>query len=105
MNIKKKAAKKKKPLKKKAIKTVTPPMNPHEKLKRWFHDNMDLINITGWERKAGFAATTLRQISSGKRKITLNQEKTIWEKVAPKFQQLGDILKEVRSRLIKEKRM
>lgn len=108
---KKKPAKKvvkKKPLKKKPIKkkvkTVTkPPLTSMEKasppvmkapdaLRVWLQSNVELINITGWERKAAMPKTTLRQISSGKRELTRAQLHLVTNTILPELKIIVGIL-------------
>lgn len=94
---------KKKPIKKKVKKVTEQPKSPIETgvttdmplpdaLRLWLQANVELINITGWERTAGMPKTCLRQISSGKRLLNREQLKVVTEKILPELKIIVGIL-------------
>lgn len=100
----------KKPLKKKVkkiTKTVTPPMEkkadnaltPPDALRLWFQSNVDMINITGWERKAALPKSTLRQISAGKRNLTRSQLMIVTNKILPELEIIVNLLRNYDKRM------
>lgn len=100
---KKKAVIKRKSLKKKVKKVTLPPIPPMkseteqaiplpEQLRIWLQTNVELINITGWERKAGLSRTTLRQISAGKRVLSKMQLLAVTGKILPELRIIALLL-------------
>ncbi len=68
-------------------------LNPAEALRVWLQSNVDLINITGWERKAGLPKSTLRQISAGKRFLTEVQLGIVTSQILPELNIIVSLLK------------
>lgn len=66
---------------------------PPDGLRVWLQSNVDLINITGWERKAALPKSTLRQISSGKRNLSRPQLLIVTEKILPELEIITSLLR------------
>lgn len=71
--------------------TITLPPGPHV-LEQWFGRNADMLNVTRTELMALLPSSSLRQVVTGKRKMSWKQYEALQEHLLPKLLELSFIL-------------